>query len=265
MIETLLRVSTGLGALTFVVATIAIALASYFVTRAIFSLRHDKGDTDLASSIVVRISALHALILALVFAQEIVNVRDISTAASREAVLVGDTFYDLRRYDDEGTRDIRTHMAEYTRAVLYEEWPSLARDKVLSQEAWAAWEAAYGGILSLTPDDERQRVLKNLMVTQIRELSGLRRQRENAELAGVHTLFLLAAIAGIVLTSAAFFTQPPNPQNIFLIASFSAYTGLVIFFIFAFADPYSPPAPVKPIGFERIYAGEIRALAPPPD
>lgn len=260
-----LRASTGLGALAFVMGTIVIALASYGLTRAIFSRRRDKGETDLANSIVVRISALHALILALVFAQEIVNIRDISTAASREAVLVGDTFYDLRRYDDEGTRDIRTHMAEYVRAILYDEWPRLGREKVLSEEAWASWEAAYSAILSLAPGDERQQVLKDLMVAQIRELSGLRRQRENAEVAGVHTLFLLAAVAGIVLTSAAFFTQPPNPQNIFLIASFSAYTGLVIFFIFAFADPYNPPAPVEPIGLERIYAGEIRALAPPPD
>ncbi|KRS16667.1 DUF4239 domain-containing protein [Roseovarius indicus] len=265
MIETLLKVSTGLGALAFVVVTIALSLASYFLTRAVFSLRRDRGETDLANSIVVRVSALHALILALVFAQEIVNVRDISTAASREAVLVGDTFYDLRRYDDEGTLDIRTHVAEYTRAVLYEEWPSLASEKALSETAWAAWEAAYSGILSLEPANDRQDVLKDLMVSQVRELSGLRRQRENAGLAGVHTLFLIAAVAGVALTSAAFYTYAPKPQNLFLISIFSLYTGLVIFFIFAFADPYDPPAQVKPIGLERIYGGEIRALAPPPD
>lgn len=265
MIETVLRVSAGFGALAFVLATIAVSLGSYGLTRALFSFRADRGETELASSIVVRISALHALILALVFAQEIVNVRDIKTASAREAVLVGDTFYDLRRYDDAGTREIRAELARYTRAVLYAEWPGLARDKALSEDAWAAWEAAYSGILSLVPEDGRQEALKDLMIGQVREVSGLRRQRENAGLSGVHTLFLIAAAAGVVLTSAAFFTHPPNLQNLFLISAFSAYTGLVIFFIVAFADPYSPPAPVEPVGFERIYAGEIRALAPPPD
>ncbi|MCE8510883.1 hypothetical protein MB818_11720 [Ruegeria sp. 1NDH52C] len=257
--QTLFQLPVPVAAFVFVAATLVLALSAYGLTRAILC-RSGEAKSDLAGPIFTRVGALHALILALVFAQELINVRDISTASAREAVLVGDAFYDLKRYDPEETLPIRKDLAGYVRLVLEQEWDSLAEADILSPEAWAAWERAYVGALELEPATDRQNVLKGIVVDHLREVSGLRRLRENAAIANVQDLFMMAAVAGLVLTSAGLFTHAPNTHNIFLLSIFAAYTGLIVFFVVAFANPYHAPGMVMPTGFENLFMGELAEL-----
>lgn len=259
--QLLFQLPAVVAALIFVTATLALALSSYAITRLLLC-RNGETKNDLAGPIFTCVGALHALILALVFAQELINVRDISTASAREAVLVGDAFYDLRRYDPEVTLPIRRDLATYVHLVLNEEWALLSERDSLHPQAWAAWERAYHAALDLTPQSDRQEVLKDIIVDDLREVSGLRRVRENAAIANIHGLFMMAAIAGLVLTAAGLFTHAPKLQNIVLLGIFSTYTGLIVFFVVAFSNPYHAPGVVLPTGFERLYAGEIAALAP---
>lgn len=250
------------GAVLAVGLTVLLALVPYALARRYFLARGEVLSNELAGSVLVRISALHALILALVFAQELVNLRDISTAASREAVMVGDIYFDLGRYGQpEITTPIREDIALYAHIVLTEEWPQMAETRRLSGKAWQAWESAYGGILGLEPADPRQEVLRDIMVADIREISGLRRARENAGLTGVHGLFLAAAVLGVVMTAVTLYPHPPSRQTHFLISVFAAYTGLIIFFVLAFAHPYHAPGKVTPVGFEQIHDGQIGEMA----
>ena len=245
------------AALASIGATIALALMAYAGTRWVLVRDGVAPERDLANSIVVRVSALHALILALVFAQELVNLRDINAAATREAAMVGDVFFDLGRYDAEVTQSIREDLARYTHIVLTQEWAQMAAHQELHSGAWEAWDSAYQGVLSLAPQDDRQAALKDLMLADIREISGLRHAREDAGLTSVHGLFMAAAVLGIVLTAVGFFPHPPTRQTVFLISVFASYTGLIIFFVVAFANPYDPPGMASPIGFEQIQEGEV--------
>ncbi|MCA0871577.1 hypothetical protein LCL97_12125 [Seohaeicola saemankumensis] len=260
-IQELFQLPAAAAALIFVTATLVLAWSAYGLTR--FALcRNGETRNDLAGPIFTRVGALHALILALVFAQELINVRDISTASAREAVLVGDAFYDLARYDPEATLPIRRDLATYVHLVLHEEWALLSERDTLHPQAWVAWENAYEATLDLTPATERQAVLKDIIVSDLREVSGLRRVRENAAIANIHSLFMMAAIAGLVLTAAGLFTHAPTLQNTVLLAIFSTYTGLIVFFVVAFSNPYHSPGVVLPTGFERLYVGEVAALGP---
>lgn len=95
------------------------------------------------------------------------------------------------------------------------------------------------------------------MLSDIREISGLRRTRENAGLAGVPGLFLAAAVLGVVLTSAAFYPHNPTRQTLMLIGIFASHTGLIVFFVIAFSHPYQSPGKTSPLSFEQIYAGQL--------
>lgn len=150
MTEAIRSLPPVLGALVAIGVTIVLALVPYALLRALFLRAGETLTNDLANSIVVRVSALHALILALVFAQELVNLRDINTAASREAVMVNDIFFDLARYGAPAeTTPIREQVALYAHLVLTEEWDGLAETGHLLPAAWQAWQTAYGGILEL--------------------------------------------------------------------------------------------------------------------
>jgi len=251
---------------TFVVGVIVVggvilvALLTYFASRALFKTRADEESRDLASSVIFRVAALHGLILALVFAQELVNVNQIRDATSREAALMADVFYDLKRYDDAGTLAIRTDVAHYVAAVVNEEWDDLAYRRNLSDEAWRRWVSTYEAILDLEPATAREELLQENLTTAIREVSGLRRLRENAVSEPVNPLFMTAAIVGVVITAMSYFTFAPTTLHLLLLSTFAAYTGLLIFFIIAFSNPYLEPGRISPVGFERLFTGEVQAL-----
>ncbi|WP_217703101.1 hypothetical protein [Celeribacter sp. HF31] len=250
-----------LSALIVVLCVVALCLGAYGMTRRVLGRGADAERRELAGSVIFRVSALHGLVLALVFAQEVVNLRDVSTVSSREAALVGDVFYDLKRYDAAQTLPIRESLALYTRHVLETEWGLLADENQLHDQAWAEWEATYEAILDLTPETLRQESLRAMMLDGIRDVSMLRLEREEAARAGVNPLFLTAAIVGVILTAAAYFTFEPSRLNLLLLTIFSSYTGLIIFFIIAFANPYHAPGKAAPVSFELLYQGEVRELA----
>jgi len=243
-----------------IVGVILVALLTYFASRALFKARADEESRDLAGSVIFRVAALHGLILALVFAQELVNVNQIKDATSREAALMADVFYDLKRYDDEGTLKIRTDAAHYVAAVVNDEWNSLAHRRNLSDEAWRRWVAVYEAILDLDAATAREELLQENLTAAIREVSGLRRLRENAVSEPVNPLFMTAAIVGVIITAMSYFTFTPTPVHLLLLSSFASYTGLLIFFIIAFSNPYLEPGAISPVGFERLFTGEVREL-----
>lgn len=257
MIRAILEWPPILSVSFFILAVVLLAFASYAVMRALAG-RYDYDERkDLAGSVIFRVSALHGLILALVFAQEIGNLNEADATAAREAVAVADTFFDLERYDAEATLPLRQALAAYTARVVDAEWRSLARDRSLDAEAWGNWETAYLGALDLVPATPRQEHLQAQILKNIREISGLRRTRENDARRGTQPLFLVAALVGIVLTAAGYFTYAPRRLNLGLMAIFAAYTGLVVYVIVAYANPFHAPGMVEPVGFERLLEGEI--------
>lgn len=230
------------------------------MARRVLLPRTDEQSRDLAGSVIFRISALHSLILALVFAQELLNFNEARTTMTREAALVGDVYYDLARYDEAGTRSARADLVEYTNIVLNREWSALAETSRLDEQAWEEWKSAYIRILDLVPETPRQEALKEIMLERIRELSDLRIKRENAALSGIHQLFLFAAVAGIVLISFAYYPFPPTGVNLTLLTVFGIYTGLVVWFIIAFANPFGGAGAIEPIRLERLYEGMVKSF-----
>ena len=158
----LLSLPTFLSAAVVIGGTICISIATYFGARRVLSSRAQPETKELAGSVIFRVSALHGLILALVFAQELVNLTQVRVTTSKEAALIGDVFFDLKRYGAPETVDIRTQLASYTATVLEEEWDTLARKKALSGEAWGRWESVYHAILDLEPQTRRQEDLRRI-------------------------------------------------------------------------------------------------------
>lgn len=260
-IDMLFGLNPMIAALVFIAAVVCASLACYGLARRAFISRADEDSRELSGSVLFRVAALHGLVLALVFAQELSSIRDVNVTSAHEAAMLGDIYYDLERFDAEETEDIRASLAQYAILVVEEEWASLARDGRLSDPAWDAWELAYETILELVPGTPRQERLLEIMVSDIRELSELREARENAAQIGASQLFLIAAISGVMLISGGYFTYAPTALNLILLSGFAAYTGLIVFFVIAYANPYHAPGNATPLGFERFLTEDVRGLA----
>ncbi|MCQ0093984.1 hypothetical protein [Roseovarius sp. M141] len=245
----------------FIAATIGLGLTSYGVSRSAFGAGTVQETRDLAGSVLFRIAALHSLVLALIFAQELGSIRNVEIAAAREATILGDVYYDAARYGAEPTEEIRRALARYGRIVVEEEWDSLAETGLLTDAGWQSWYTAYEGLLDLQPSSARQERLLDIMISDIRGLSELRESRENAVRTGASVLFLMAGISGITLLAAAFFTWPPTALNLSLLSCFTGYAGLIIYLILAFANPYQAPGAVLPVGFERFLTDSVKDMA----
>lgn len=90
------------------------------------------------------------------------------------------------------------------------------------------------------------------MLDRIHLVSETRVKRENHADNAISRMFWFAALAGVVLIALAYFPYPVVRHNIALIAMFGAFTGLVLFFIYAFSNPFSPPGEIGPEPYLRL-------------
>ena len=114
-------------------------------------------------------------------------------------------------------------------------------------------------MLALAPADARQTALRDHMLQDVRRIARLRDQREIESLYGLTPIFWVAAVVGVVLTIAAYFTFSPTVLHLSLLGIYGAYMGLIMHLIYAFTNPYEQPARLPPSAFDRLLATEIGA------
>lgn len=238
--------------IAFTGGTTAVVLVAYFAMRFLMGGDPDGRDRELAGSVATRIASLHALILALVFAQEMLEYQALKSESAVESNAVGDIYYDAERYGPQAQVPIQKALADYVRIVINEEWNELARTGELSSAAWDQWNIVYLTALELAPANAKQESLRSHMLEEIHLISESRDQRENSGTDSVSPIFWFAAISGVIFTAIGYYPFQPDGRNMLLLSIFGAFTGIILFFIYAFSNPYSPPATLFPTAFERL-------------
>lgn len=146
--------------------------------------------------------------------------------------------------------------------VVNEEWASLAKRQGLTAAAWIEWDKAYNILLDLQPSNDRERFLAQRMRNRITEVAGFRQMREAPSLVRFAGLFWGPALIGLVCVAAPFYVYRPTRTHIALLSMFGAYSGVILFFIFAFSNPFSTPGRLEPAPFEHLLKGDIGKALP---
>jgi hypothetical protein len=252
---------SGIG---FVVATIGFVLASYFAARRWLHPGQEGDRTlDVAASVAVRVATLHSLILGLVYAQELDDYKGVRATLVDEAIAVSDVYNDVRRYGGPIVVPVQEGLSRYVSIVVNEEWQSLSRHEGLSVPAWKEWEGVYNKVLDLIPANDRERYLAARMKDRAAAIARYRQLREAATTSRFSGLFWGPAIIGLVIVSAAFYVYKPTRTHILLLGLFGAYSGVILFFIFAFGNPYANPGKLPPGPFEHLLKGDLGKTMPP--
>lgn len=229
-------------------ATIAAVFLAYFGARFVLGTDPDERSKDIAASVLFRISALHGLVLALVFASEVVEYHQLEFESAVEVNAVTDVYFDAGRYGP-ATEGIREALRAYLSVIPTEEWRNLGETGTLSSAAWASWDKAYLAILDLEPASARQASLRENMLAKIHVIAENRDLREHHAKSTLSYLFWTAALVGVLLISVGYYTFPPKRENLMLLSLFAGYTGFILFTIFAMSNPYSAPAALEPTLF----------------
>jgi hypothetical protein len=246
-------VPTWIAAPLFVAATCLLSLAGYGVARYLLRPRIQADTQELAASILFRIGALNALILALAFAQEQSNYTDVLDSVDAEVASLSDVHDDLGRYSGADVAEYRAALEAYVDTVANGEWRLLASGR-LSDDAWTQWQTVYEGVLDLAPATPRQTTLRATMIGDLQTVADARKRRELATLDRTTDIFSIAAAVGLVLVMIAYFPFRPSLANLTLLVAYSGYTGLIFFFILAMSNPFAPPVALDPDAFQAIAA-----------
>lgn len=228
---------SSLVLVAWVLVSLLVAGATYAAARHFLSERVSEEASSLSASVVFRLSSLHGLILALIFAQEQLNLSRLNQSIVNESIAIADLFYDLDRYGDPAAQALRGEMVLYTELVVSEEWAALA-ENALSEEAWAAWGRVYEGVLDLQPESLRQETLRTMMLQDIDRISDYRDVRAAVAVSEISGLFWVAGIGGFVAVIFLYFTFAPRLVNLVMLAVYSAYVGLILVFIHAMNNPF---------------------------
>jgi len=102
------------------------------------------------------------------------------------------------------------------------------------------------------PSTERQKSLRDHMLDRIHAIAETRVQRGTHATGAVSPLFWFAAMVGVVFIALAYYSYPPKPHNLLLIGMFGAYTGVILYFIYAFSNPFREPGALDPVVFENL-------------
>lgn len=242
----------------FIATAVVIVLSSYGLARLVLDPGNEKDRTfDAAASLAVRLSTMHGLILALVYAQELDDYKGVRNALTEEAVAVSDVYNDALRFGDPVTGPINTGLARYVSVVVNEEWRMLGEHQGLSSRAWQEWNAVYEKLLDLTPTTDRQHYLTSRMRDRITAIARFRQLRAATAAGGYSTQFWVPALIGLLLVTVPFYVFRPTRSHLLLIGLFGAYSGILLFFIYAFSNPFQQPGRMEPVPFQHLLQGEM--------
>ena len=248
----------------FAAGGIVLVLGTYFAARRLLGVWQEGDRTDeVAGTLAVRIAALHGLILALVYAQELDDYKGLRSGLTDEAVAIADVYNDIRRYGGPSVPPIQARISQYVATVVDEEWDTLGRGEGLSAKAWTEWDDVYGRLLDLEPATDRQRYLANRMRDRITTVAALRQTRESMATGRFSGLFWTPALIGLLLLAVPLYVFRPSRTHIILFSLFGAYSGVILFFIYSFANPFMNPGRLEPIPFERLLKGDLGRSLPP--
>lgn len=128
----------------------------------------------------------------------------------------------------------------------------MSASRALSTEGWRLREIVYLGVLDLVPETPRQVALRAHMLDKVQKIAELRQERENTALHRISPLFWFAALAGIILVTLPYFIFSPTRLHLALLSVYGGFTGLIMYVIFAFSDPFGGPGALEPVAFERL-------------
>lgn len=245
-----------LGVLIFILAAVLSTLICYGVTRTLLRSRIGEDSELLSGRIITRLGALHALILALMFAQEMADYRDISRVVSKEANAIGDVYILLQEYDEENpqsTAIISNLIIDYVKTILEVDRAAMAESQE-NHRTWIDYHLINRQLRKLQTTNDLQADLRNQMLADWDTVSEFHLRLRTIAEYEAPDFFWVVIITGFLAVVIPCYVYSPNITNLVTLSTFAAFNGFVMYVIFSIANPFSGPLAIDATVLEGLLA-----------
>jgi len=233
-----------LGVFISMLVCVFLTLICYGVTRKLLISRIGEDSEMLSGRIVTRLGALHALILALMFAQEMADYRDISRIVSKEASAISDVYESLQEYDEENqqskTTAISNLIVDYVKTALEADRIALAEAR-LSNQTWINYHRINRQLRNLQPTNNNQEYLRAQMLKDWDIVSEFHQRLRSIAEYEAPGFFWIVIITGFFAVVIPCYIYSPNIANLAMLSIYAVFNGLVMYVIFSIANPFTGP------------------------
>jgi len=130
MIEFILSLPAWIGCGFVMVSTTVLGLVVYFGSFKLIEKSENVKLNEPINNLFRLVGILVSLLLSLSFGEVITEWKEIKNSIDREAVAISDIYINLKYFDSEGTRELRSILIEYAQAVIDDDWPAMAKDRL---------------------------------------------------------------------------------------------------------------------------------------
>ena len=250
MIDFLLSLPTWLGSFVSILFATGAGITIYFVSYKLISKYQKEDLKDPTSNFFRVIGLLVSVMVSLAFAEVIVEIRAIENAIEREAVAISDASTDLELFAAGETHKTRALLVDYLQAVIDDDWPELANDR-LGRRPSELRNEIFDSVMKLEPETAAQKELWSRIVTDIDTISDYRLIRLDNALAEP-PVYIYVVFFGFLVTMACFGSYRPQGPLVVLVSLYTVFVGLVLYMILALSDPFQGGFGIDPITFESL-------------
>jgi len=244
------------GAPLFIFTLIIFSMCSHFFFRMIMGTHVSEESRLYSSALIGRLGTLHALILALVFSQEMRLYQLSSETMGKMASAISNVYQNLQEYDMENqdeTLPIR-HLISSVVNGFYKYDQFSLKEGELSDVTWVKYRTVNRSLLSLVAKNNLQKELRQQMINDWHNVSQYRYDIEVAAGNEVPDSFWILAALGFSAVTIPSFVFGSKPTNLLMLSVFAAYNGLVIYFIFALDNPFTESIHIDLKIFNRLHS-----------
>ncbi|MFI6497948.1 hypothetical protein [Nonomuraea typhae] len=241
-----------LGLLIAAAVAALVGLAAYVANRVIpAQTRQDyRESSGLITGIV---GTLFAISIGLVVVAAWNQVNTATETSATEASNLTDVYWYSRSLPAPQRATLQTLATGYATTVIKEEWPLMAGQHRLSQNAWRASEQLRGFFQTIQPEGGGPSARYGQAMTRMQAVLDARRSRAQMADTGVPPL-LWVALAGcglIALLPAVLCGSTNRAVHVTLAAAVGAMVGLVLYLVYQLDFPFSGGISVSPAAFEQ--------------
>jgi hypothetical protein len=248
----LLALPPYLGALVAMVAFAAFGVVPfYLVSRWLHRYEIPDSTREFCGRVARSVGTLHALILALVFAEVQSRHMEIRRIVMLEAENVLQVARDLDHFEDASGAQLKRMIVDYAHTVVEVEWSSMA-ERHLSPHATRLHDLVTDGVMDLQVDTPREGFLQAQMIEDMAAIEGHRHGRLLLGNDRLPALFWYTAFIGFAILGATAFVFEATVPNMIVVSGYGLYAGLVLYAILAFSHPFTGPAAVDPAPFNML-------------
>lgn len=227
---------------TVVVAFITAGL--HAVAHKVLARKFTEKEVEAANWGALRIGAIHALVLALTFAEVQDEFQDLKDAFDREGLVLLHTATLLNTIDDEGAKEIRTELSEYAETLIASfSAPARTMDPMIFDDLrYSKFLADVDRLIDEMDETSQSDRLKHF-------LEQFRQARDSRIINGDddgYPAFWFASICGFVFTCVGFVVHRPGAVASSSIAMFGGLNGAMLSGIYLLSHPFGSFGLIEP-------------------